>query len=107
MKCLCCKTNEVDMTKGQTSHCDDCWDYLMGKGKDGIKWGDIWTLMCHWHATHEEGDKDFDFAHDVILTAYSHKHYYRKGGAKICKMDLDRYECELEKGHSGSHMVTF
>jgi hypothetical protein len=76
----------------------------MGKGKDGIQWEDLWTLMCHWHATHDEGDKNFDFAHDIILVAYSHKHYYRENFKK-CDMDLDRFECSLEKGHSGQHAI--
>jgi len=103
--CKCCKKNIVDTSKGQQSHCDNCWDYMMGEGKDGLQWGDIWMLMCHWHSTHDEGDKDFDFAHDVILTAYSHKHYYRKD-LKICEHGIlgGDIKCGEERGHSGSHM---
>ena len=106
-KCICCKVSNT----GKTSmFCDNCWSYMMPeknhKGKK-LEWGDIWMLVAHWHAIHDEKDKNFDFAHDVVLTAYSHDHYHRPNGVKLClEMEpSDDILCELEKGHSGKHAV--
>lgn len=71
--CLCCKIGEIGKN---TFYCENCWNYLMpNKGVDGIAWGDIWTLVAHWHACHDAFDKDYDFVHDVVLVAYSEKHH--------------------------------
>jgi len=40
---------------------------------DKLEWGDIWTILCHWHAQHDDDDKNFDFCHDVILVAFNQK----------------------------------
>jgi hypothetical protein len=104
--CICCKKSKVTES-GQSSHCDNCWEYLMPerdhKGKK-LEWGDIWTIFCHWHALHNKKDKDFEFAHDVILTAYSHKHYHRDDVKQCLQQDpSENVLCELESKHSGQH----
>ena len=72
--CVCCLKNEVSKN-GQTTHCDNCWNYLMPSTHpaEGLQWGDIWTIICHWHATHDKLDKDYDFCNDVINIAFNQK----------------------------------
>jgi len=71
--CLCCKTNETNKSEAM---CDNCWNYMMPDKDwvgDKLEWGDIWTILCHWHAQHDDDDKNFDFCHDVILVAFNQK----------------------------------
>lgn len=72
-ECLCCKRTE----SGKSGHfCDNCWLYLMPdvrKGEVGVKWGDIWAMLCGWHATHKEDDKDYEFVHQIILGCYKYE----------------------------------
>lgn len=73
-KCICCKHGYITKD-GQKDFCSNCWNYLMGNPQ-GLEWMDIWTLICRWHSTHDKSHKDYDSAHDCILTAYTKKHGY-------------------------------
>ncbi len=71
---MCCLVSEVSKG-GQESHCDNCWNYLMPANytSNGLQWGDIWSILCHWHAIHDEQDNDFEFVHKIILLCYKHE----------------------------------
>lgn len=71
--CICCQTNEVGNSE---IICENCWRYLMPKKHwQGAKleWGDIWVILCHWHALHDVDDKDYEFVHKIILLCYQHE----------------------------------
>lgn len=72
-KCICCQTNEVNKTEIM---CDNCWRYLMPDKDwegDRLKWGDIWTILCHWHALHDKTDKDYEFVHNIVIGCYKYE----------------------------------
>ena len=68
LQCLCCKKSQT----GKNGHyCDNCWDYLMPeRGQEGIGWDNIWTMIAHWHATHDESDKNYEFVDQIITGCY-------------------------------------
>ena len=71
-QCICCKKNLIN----DSNFCQTCFDYLIPhRGQTGITWGDIWALVAHWYATHDETDKDYEFCNDVIKIVYREKYH--------------------------------